>query len=171
LDNPDIKSNSFCIVSGNALDNGMFQLVQHILLSAFILPGVFLMFLDLFYLSRFPWYPRGDEYFPAGPLFILGMILGLFGASIGGIFDIIPLRAMAISYGILEDTSLPPYYYPNVNTTGLLGSWWMHKYAIRFHMLGFLGVWLNYNDGINDFACKFLGFALYVNAKGYDKTT
>lgn len=166
--NPKIKRNSFCIVSGNALDNNMYQIMQAFMISAFILPGLFLMLLDM-YLTKFPWYP--EYLYSAGPLFFLGFIIGMFGASIGSLSQMIPLRIMAISYAYLEDSSLPPYDYPNVNTTGLLGKWWMHEFEIKLNMLGFLGVWLNYNDGINDFACNFMGFALYVNAKGYNETT
>lgn len=163
--NPNIKRNSFCIVSGDAVDNKMTQLTQSVIMLTFVYTIIFLMFLDD-YFSRFPWYPA--DYF-GGPLFILGM--SLFGIMLGisVIYSKIPLKIMALINAILETTS-PSYDKANVNTSGLLGKWWIHEYTIRLNMIGFFGVWLNYDDGMQYLACKFMGFALYVKAIGDDET-
>ena len=167
--NPDIKSNSFCIVRGNAVDNWMEQLMLTIAFYSIVFSGIFLILFDLIFCLLSDWYANQWDYF--SPLFNLGFFL-LFnlGPFIHLIYDLIPLKVAAISYAYLEDTSLPPLVYPNVNTSGLQGKWNMNKYEILLGMIGFFGIWLNYNDIVNDFACKFMGFALYVNVRGYDKT-
>ena len=164
----DGKRNIFCSISGDAVDNELTTPFVWLLMCAFIIPGLSLMLLDL-HLRQYPWYPQyGDYMFHYGPFFVLGILIALFGGYIGSLFSLFPIKALPFSFAILEDPTSAPYEYPNVNTSGLLGQWWMHNRYIILSMIGFFGLWINYIDRINDFACKFRGFAFYVDAKGYD---
>jgi len=157
------EENFFSIVGGSAVDNEMFYVRDTFLFSLCCIPGLLLMVLDS-KLSDFPWYPS-NPYFN-GPLFWFGAFFLYIGLMSYWIFHINPFKPMGLSKAILEDTSLPPYNYPNVNTYGVLGQWLMSDLRIELDMIGFLGVWINYDDGIHNPACQFNGFALYINARG-----
>lgn len=167
--NSNIKRNIFCNVSGNGVHCELSTPVLWTITAVFMLSGVSLMLLD-FLFRIFPWYPLYGNYpFYSGPFFFLAMSFVGIGELILESFRLKSQKEMPLSFAILEDSSLHPWEYSNVNTSGLLGKWWIRNHYIHLNMIGFLGLWITYDGGWEcGRPCEFKGFALYVNAWGYN---
>jgi len=162
FDGSNAKRNLFCNVSGDAVDSELLTPLLWFSVALFIFSGLALMLLDMFLFSII------FEYLWPGPLWDLGTAIAVIGLWISAVFTFKSFKVMPFSFAILEDATLPPYKCANVNTSGLLGEWWMHNCYIGLKMMGFFGLWIVYDDGMNDLACDFRGFSLYVKATGYD---
>lgn len=156
LKESEVKQNLFCAVSGDAVDSILMTPALQSVVGVLIFITISLMELAQ-YLNPFP-------FVALSLLFLAFFFLGITDAIMWA-YMFQPFKAMMFPYVRLEDSTLPPHVDANVNTSGLFGKWWMHSRQIYLHMIGFLGIWISYHDGVGDLACEFKGFALYVEAE------
>ncbi len=168
------KQNILCFVRGDAADSYFYRPLTYVIeyggaLIYTALLGI-LFALDTFF-KIFPWYPVGDPPFEFGPFFMLALMIGVvYMVLFEGwpLHYLIPIKIAPVVFAMLDDAfgNFPP---ANLSTTGLKGHWEIHdNRSISMFMVGFLGIWVSYKDGYQVPGCKFIGYSLYTQAKGYN---
>lgn len=154
----DIMENTYCSISGEALDswNRALWSIPYI---GFVIA---LIYLDEKLLELFPSYPEIFEfwYSPVGILGAIGM--GLFVLH-EVLRPFVILKLNAYLYGGLQ-------YNVIINTSGNFGkkSLIESTKSVLFYITGFVGIWIEISDNTNEPGCKFMGFSLYARALSTD---
>jgi hypothetical protein len=160
------KRNFFCNVQGDAADS--YALFTPVIFFTFIGIGEGLFALYQVLLNTFP------RIFPIFRIPFMYESVGIL-ALLGLLFIILP-NALIIFYQNPSRKQL--FFYAdisddrneqkaNFSTQGLLGSWSIQSYGIDLFFIGFVGIWMIFNDHYNSPAVNFKGFSLYTVARTY----